>query len=141
MSQPSPTPKSADTGVEPSAVWRVCHVITADCKRCSPTERHYGDLCVRACYMQAEECINTVETGNPWRKTGDVKPPWIVLPDNDWRPIESAPKDGTTVLLWAPHWSAAQTGWTFGADAWQDCPKDSHLRPPTHWMPLPEPPK
>lgn len=58
-----------------------------------------------------------------------------------WRPIESAPRDGTVVLLWAQHWRAASTGWTFGEDAWQDCPKDAYVRPPTLWQPLPEPPK
>lgn len=57
-----------------------------------------------------------------------------------WRPIESAPRDGTTVLLWAPHWNRPLTGWTFGEDAWQDCRKDAHATPPTHFMPLPSPP-
>ena len=37
--------------------------------------------------------------------------------DRDWRPIETAPRDGSRVLL---------------------CGKPSH---PTHWMPLPEPPQ
>jgi hypothetical protein len=54
-----------------------------------------------------------------------------------WRTMESAPRDGTVVLLWAAHWRSPETGWTFGDDSWQDCPKDSYVRPPTHWMPLP----
>lgn len=60
------------------AVWRVCEVIKGDCKRCPATEEMppHG-LCIRACYHQAEECVNTVETGNPWRKTGDVREPFI----------------------------------------------------------------
>lgn len=57
-----------------------------------------------------------------------------------WRPIETAPKDGTDVLLWAPHWKAAATGWTFGGDPWQGCRKDTVTKPPTHWQPLPSPP-
>jgi hypothetical protein len=58
----------------------------------------------------------------------------------EWRPIETAPKDGETVLLWAPHWTTARTGWRFADDAWQDCQKDSYARPPTLWMPLPAAP-
>lgn len=56
-----------------------------------------------------------------------------------WRPIETAPKDGTRVLLWAPHWATALTGWTYGQDAWQDARHDAHVKPPSHWMPLPSP--
>jgi hypothetical protein len=48
-----------------------------------------------------------------------------------WQPIETAPRDGTRVLVWGPHdpepdiwfWDK-HTGWA-GA---------------THWMPLPAPP-
>jgi hypothetical protein len=62
----------------------------------------------------------------------------------EWRPIESAPRDGTQVLLWAAGWRAPTTGWTYEDDPWQDCPFYSGLDQrfiPTHWMPLPEPPK
>lgn len=72
-----------------------------------------------------------------------------------WRPIETAPKDGTRIIVgkavdgdmwWAssaywfhepcPHQPRCKPGthqgWTNGADT---------LAPPTHWMPLPPPPK
>ena len=60
-----------------------------------------------------------------------------------WQPIETAPKDGTTVLLYAPGWDSPKTGWTYGKDEWQDCPyshKGSKNYLPTHWMPLPAAP-
>jgi hypothetical protein len=63
---------------------------------------------------------------------------------NEWRPIDSAPRDGTCVLLFAPGWKAASTAWTFGNDEWQDCPYHHGGNPawkPTHWRPLPSPPK
>lgn len=66
-------------------------------------------------------------------------PPWV---SSWWRPIESAPRDGTTVLLFAPGWDTPKTGWTYADDPWQDCPfssnRDDYV--PTHWMPLPAPP-
>jgi len=71
----------------------------------------------------------------------------------DWQPIETAPKDGTEVLLWGPYcgcpataqwtgkaWAAYWDGWRvveymsdFGTDY-------REFDMPTHWMPLPEPP-
>lgn len=60
-----------------------------------------------------------------------------------WRPIGTAPKDGTRVLLW-PVWSDGlpDAGW------WEVRPRSSGwvhvygrvLEKPTHWQPLPEPP-
>ena len=81
----------------------------------------------------------------------------------DWQPIETAPKDGTAVLVMRNTWPGIRGGrarrcdgintvvaewWaneSGGSGAWicymgltQDpkCPFE-----PTHWMPLPEPPK
>lgn len=100
---------------------------------------------------------------------------------SEWQPIESAPKDGTWVLLsgGVPGWwdeydppsmvnlSAVSAFWT-GAEngGWQSDPRlahkldyygeevdgywvmgfwdgawRTHYYGPTHWMPLPEPPK
>jgi len=58
-----------------------------------------------------------------------------------WQPIETAPKDGTSVLVYdegiivISHWigeSDDMLGW------WDNGIMDPS---PTHWMPLPEPPK
>lgn len=61
-----------------------------------------------------------------------------------WQPIETAPKDGSHVLL-------CDDGWFCIAGWWDDAPRDeggqcfknsqSHLwLNPSHWMPLPKPP-
>ena len=80
----------------------------------------------------------------------------------DWQPIETAPRDGTEVLLWcAPH-SDMEMDSIFAA-AWvtdagdEKRPYSTWIIPqaddkeggwadtlrwmPTHWMPMPEPPK
>ena len=61
----------------------------------------------------------------------------------EWRDIETAPRDGTHVLLYAPAWPAPNTGWTFGTGDWQDCPYHHGGDPewkPAHWLPLSPPP-
>ena len=78
----------------------------------------------------------------------------------EWQPIETAPKDGTWILLagggidygWncnsQPHAVAGQWttifngspfpgGWQF---AWYDGGYYGEYENPTHWMPLPQPP-
>lgn len=74
-----------------------------------------------------------------------------------WQPIETAPKDGTSILgfqLWSigPGWcvltwtewgehvdeaglTEIKPGWTIPEDHYATCWE------PTHWMPLPEPPE
>jgi hypothetical protein len=70
-----------------------------------------------------------------------------------WRPIEEAPKDGRHILAWAAGWATAgivywigngrdmqdgKPGWTTGQ--W-DKYEQFYCELPTHWMPLPQPPK
>lgn len=61
---------------------------------------------------------------------------------NKWQPIETAPKDGTEVLVTKPGYTMAVAGFDYGE--WRDagdmgwggyCDVE-----PTHWMPLPNPP-
>ena len=63
-----------------------------------------------------------------------------------WRPIETAPKDGTLILAYArrerkPHirvtwWRTAKDG--AGYIGWGEF--NERYWPPTHWQPLPDPP-
>jgi hypothetical protein len=61
-----------------------------------------------------------------------------------WRPIETAPKDGTRVLLGSPEMDAEIAGWAphtgdkQGRGAWDRGDGSWVYNPdPTHWMPLP----
>ena len=75
-----------------------------------------------------------VETGKPRQ---DAAP---------WQPIETAPKDGTHVLLYWPTMSISSyplVGFHHGDEyGWEPvADRDYGEIYPTHWMPLPEPPK
>lgn len=72
----------------------------------------------------------------------------------EWQPIETAPKDGTAILVFPPSSSAMQASiakWDEDKYANKPIPywrrmdalgKKTFSRslPPTHWMPLPPPP-
>jgi hypothetical protein len=64
----------------------------------------------------------------------------------NWQPIETAPKDGTFILgyyadrpwLWdIVQWDAGYLGGAWWGGGHEN---DGPLFPPTHWMPLPDPP-
>jgi Protein of unknown function (DUF551) len=70
--------------------------------------------------------------------------------EQQWQPIETAPKDGTVIwTLWngvnnktgepSRYYNAAHFD-NEGGD-WWDTGGDYVIDEPTHWMPLPEPPK
>lgn len=70
----------------------------------------------------------------------------------DWQPIETAPKDGTAVLLIVVGYEPAvgsfkDRGWNYmdiedfpDKDDWLRWLKNHGPWEPTHWMPLPAPP-
>lgn len=70
----------------------------------------------------------------------------------NWQPIDTAPKDGTEILVFVPpaKWSGGYVRsvmWVEDSDHSCWCVEDNKLGPfalrggsPTHWMQLPEPP-
>jgi len=77
---------------------------------------------------------------------------------SEWQPIETAPKDGTWILVcggrtedeevtrthavaqWTDDLNGRKTKWHWQF-AWYDGGYYGFYENPTHWMPLPEPPK
>lgn len=61
-----------------------------------------------------------------------------------WQPIETAPKDGTLILIakgGASAWHNMFAGyWDEGLGEFK-YHRDGYVRNPTHWMPLPPPPE
>ncbi len=66
-----------------------------------------------------------------------------LLAQQQWLPISTAPKDGTSVLLFWPYWSPKIPGvGKHGLFGWQaEFSLDGDSEPPTHWLPLPPPPE
>ena len=57
----------------------------------------------------------------------------------EWQPIETAPKDGTDVLVWC---GGAMFIACMDVGRWFFDRTDHSVKPiPTHWMPLPKPPE
>lgn len=77
------------------------------------------------------------------------------MTDNGWMPIETAVKDGTTILLYVPGigFSGLVSTGRWEPDKYNDRPRPywrvdwmrqvTMMRdmPPTHWQPLPSPPE
>lgn len=66
----------------------------------------------------------------------------------DWQPIETAPKDGTRLWLFYPDARADDqqvVGWFVddlrNGPRWIDHADCREFDEPTHWMPLPDPPR
>ena len=59
-----------------------------------------------------------------------------------WKPIETAPKDGTSILAWGDNWSEPEKC-IYVNERWYivNVLDDMGLVNPTHWIPLPEPPE
>lgn len=64
---------------------------------------------------------------------------------DDWQPIETAPKDGTKVLILADEGKLILQGyWNIAGERWKSTNQSGHSYPilyPCHWKPLPEGPK
>jgi hypothetical protein len=122
------------------------HVFRADDIRgsCGPPHASVGLFC--------EECYATIKAHEEpleVRRARAVDPALVAALREKWQPIESAPKDGTPLLLFSPLdyftfgnvengliWVSG--GWRCGSSGWRGDGGIDHE--PTHWMPLPPPP-
>lgn len=64
------------------------------------------------------------------------------MAEQEWQPIETAPKDGTAVLIAVPDYEVAIIANWYrynGLETWRDEELDIYPTA-THWQPLPTPP-
>jgi hypothetical protein len=66
--------------------------------------------------------------------------PCAASPADPWQPIETAPKDGTQVWAWDDERGSNPALFACEAEAWLITYDDEVIHP-THWMPLPSPPR
>ena len=60
----------------------------------------------------------------------------------NWQPIETAPRDGTEILLWEQEFDLYAVGiFSELQQEWIGWEEWSEPMNPSHWMPLPEPPE
>lgn len=59
----------------------------------------------------------------------------------EWQPIETAPKDGTLILGVDAHSRIFVMEWENSSWLSDSCRDFGGFEYPSHWMPLPEPPK
>jgi hypothetical protein len=92
-----------------------------------------------------EACIAHFGDENPdddWAAIQDARaalPGLIALRDGaGWLPIESAPKDGTWILLYVPGHGEARARWSRGH--WISHSRARVITQGSHWMPQPPPP-
>ena len=57
-----------------------------------------------------------------------------------WRPIETAPKDGTNILVYSKG-RIISACWSIAMEDWAEVLHGYTMFPPTHWQPLPKPPQ
>jgi len=84
--------------------------------------------------------------GGGYALTGDIAEQMVAflqaaLTRSAWQPIETAPRDGTHILLHTEVFSKVRIGWFYnGGWHWDGDYQSVVLKPPTKWMPLPAPP-
>jgi hypothetical protein len=123
-----------------------------------PIEYGSGEIQIIDSYGRPIADINTERFGSLYVESISQAPQTAraldecreALEASGWQPIETAPKDGTVVDLWA-HWPehdrwmrTADAVWDAGAQNWKSgfYHFGQYSYPPTvtHWMPLPAPP-
>lgn len=111
------------------------HATWVQCTKCGSDGKHIVDRHDNDHRSEAIKAWNT-----------RTQPPALSEPKEEWRDIESAPKDGTEI--WG-YWEHLPNKWQGVVKAFFDDGEDliwlgndwgSINATPTHWMPLPNPP-
>lgn len=114
---------------------------------CSPGEFHPYAAC-----LMFKACKSSVVVRANLNALAAHEAGCVMVPD-DWRPIETAPKDGTRIILgnehgtWVGEFVAVYGSGYVPSEPWHSAMLNVRHMPrgcsliPTHWMPLPAAPK
>ena len=140
--------------------WDLSPIACGQCERCQKEQQHHPVVQPPATPQEPEpygpffdpcgKCVTRTHCAHHDRCLAECVPADLrtSAPPAVWQDIETAPKDGTPVLLL---WFDAETGaapmhrvgfWHSREQAWCDTHRVLHNQHshPTHWMPLPSPP-
>lgn len=103
----------------------------------------YAELCKELEQIQNPVYVIDGAFTRKLQKLMDGIPPWGSVTAEErqtWRPIETAPKDGTSLLLYHYRNGEFVGKWSTSIERWCIAGSDG-FGEPSFWMPLPEPPK
>lgn len=129
----------------PETVWPPLYTFPPD------AQEEIGLLRKRLTILQAAYDSLHGELVSANKQLADTVRAWGRAEREGWQPIETAPKDGTKILLARIGrnevgkdlgiWWAARGFWSSQWNNWNDGIEPSGLAYPTHWIPLPAAPK
>lgn len=142
------TNKSEETSVAGVDVKPVCFGIFA-----SDGEMFFGEQCISEDSDLEDELELLLDEDGQSERGWQIKPLYMAppkpAPEQQWFPIESAPKDGSLVFAWHREWGRPDwVRWILNprteTEFWNDADEldayELENDPPTHWMPLPPSP-
>ena len=97
-----------------------------------------------------EKVLNILGNGNEYYIGEEIlndlnKAGYDVIKVDLWQPISTAPKDGTRIIVYRPNARGkyiSKVGLDYWSEELGDCwAKSNFETQPTHWQPLPNPPK
>lgn len=86
------------------------------------------------------KCLSCEATGPVRTPEGSAIQLWNKRSETRWQSIETAPKDGTPVLVCLPDENPYFVWWHDPTKQWVRTRITDPLKSPTHWLPLPAPP-
>lgn len=144
----TPTLREAEES-ELAELWAILQRIRACLRRPTPVAEDVGEwvLVPRDKLQLASDLLNLYRAQAGWRELAVEFAALAASPfqpkagEDEWRPIDTAPKDGTEVLgCWTR--GEAHTKLAYGViwwhdDSWVEYDTDNRVSDPTHWRPLP----
>lgn len=124
--------KIGETGLSTVGMGTIARLASGDYEKSSTQERWLtwqAAVAHKAAHWSAAQ--NSPECSQTRMDAGSA-----LLPNNGWQPIETAPKDGATILLLCTSGGIADGCWDIRDESWNYAYLD-----PTHWQPLPAAPK